>query len=383
MADTQGVLFGQEGGEELDFDLPHCPVCWEQTTTESNPVQCRNGHIICVPCSVGLRKCHTCGVMMDPSNPIVCVIARHFVQYVQERKRKPNSSTRNQSDDKFQTLHRREISDINVAHADLCRLHQRALQQVINYVRRNEEIIYKFILLVMISLIIFHDARVYLDTQRKHQIQNDFDNWMSEQMKMPVGSVMNLPIQAYDAMGTGIYDGKSEESDVCQLMDDVINDKMDIFRHQIHDSFQQELNRGLVDIQTSKMVTSTLSHSIKFLATGTYKLICMLLHVIRMGLGALFYSIKCTTTGADKLLGMLLRATRMGLGSIVRFVRGPLVNAACTLVHALWNMMCRLAIEVIFPIAYSSAKITYAIVSEILRVLICMSDVVVSRYIMG
>ena len=443
MADTEGVVFGEE---DEDFDLPHCPVCWELTTTESNPVQCRNGHIICVSCSVGLRNCHTCGVMMDPTNPIICVIARHFVEYVQQRKRKPKSSASNhqdvlsESDDKFQKLslkgrktheptstdlddddnghedvqqllvqrsrHRKQISDLKEFHDDACRRHQQALQQTIDDVRReearkrhnlqvrhealmqvariNSKLSTPILLLVMLSLIIFHDTRVYLNTQGKHQIQSTVDNWMMEQIKMPMESVMNLQIQTQDVVVSGIYDAISEEGEVCQLMDDVINDKVDVFRHQIRDSFQQRLHRGIVDIQTSNgMMTTTLLQTIKFVATGTYKFICMLLRVIRMGLGVLLYSIKYVAAGAYNLLGMLLRVTRMGFGSIIRFVRGPLLNAACTLVHASWNVICKLAMDVISPITYSSVKITGLVVSEILRVLICMSDVVVSRYIMG
>ena len=72
---------------DLDLDLPHCPVCWDVTTGEKggNPIQCRNGHVICASCAEGVTKCYTCNVKMDPSNPIICITARHFVEYVQQQ----------------------------------------------------------------------------------------------------------------------------------------------------------------------------------------------------------------------------------------------------------------------------------------------------------
>ena len=77
----------------LDVRVPYCPVCWEQTkSTDPNPIQCRNGHMICFPCSKDVDTCYTCNVPMDPKNPIVCLVARHFIEYVQQRQQRQGQS---------------------------------------------------------------------------------------------------------------------------------------------------------------------------------------------------------------------------------------------------------------------------------------------------
>ena len=73
---------------------PHCPVCWEPTKG-ANPHQCRNGHIICSGCSVGVQQCYSCGVAMDPANPIISIAARHFAEFAEHVEQKQNQTLGN------------------------------------------------------------------------------------------------------------------------------------------------------------------------------------------------------------------------------------------------------------------------------------------------
>ena len=84
----------EDDDDEYDVNLPNCPVCFELVSSnDENPIQCHNGHLICRPCGSNLFQCYLCKVRMDPINPIVCVTARHFVEYAMSQKQKKKDKT--------------------------------------------------------------------------------------------------------------------------------------------------------------------------------------------------------------------------------------------------------------------------------------------------